>query len=263
MAETVEMQYKVCAMCNVSKPHADYHKNTRRGKPTVQSKCKPCMSEYKKQRYWGNHDEELAKMTKSRLKPENVAQRRGYYLSNKKSYQERHSKLMSDEQKKLNRRAKSKEYEKRKAKEIAEKKRVHNQKPEVKAQIRKRHHEKKEKDIQYVIKRRLRFRLRHEMKRGGEKKFEKSYSTFDLVGCSFDELKNHIQSLFTEGMNWDKVLSAEIELDHKRPCASFDLTNIEEQKKCFHYTNLQPLWALDNRSKNSLYAGKYIRNRAA
>ena len=31
-----------------------------------------------------------------------------------------------------------------------------------------------------------------------------------------------------------------------RPCATFDLRDAEEQRRCFHYTNLQPLWAADN-----------------
>lgn len=37
--------------------------------------------------------------------------------------------------------------------------------------------------------------------------------------------------------------------DHIKPCVSFDLTREEEQKKCFHYLNLQPLWAKENLSK--------------
>jgi hypothetical protein len=42
-------------------------------------------------------------------------------------------------------------------------------------------------------------------------------------------------------------------VDHIRPCASFNLINIDEQKECFNYKNLQPLWALDNLQKGSKY----------
>ena len=40
-------------------------------------------------------------------------------------------------------------------------------------------------------------------------------------------------------------------VDHIRPCASFDLTKDEEQRECFHYKNLQPLWGPDNLAKGS------------
>ena len=44
-------------------------------------------------------------------------------------------------------------------------------------------------------------------------------------------------------------------IDHIRPCSSFDLTDLEQQKQCFHYTNLQPLWWFDNIKKSSFYEG--------
>lgn len=40
-------------------------------------------------------------------------------------------------------------------------------------------------------------------------------------------------------------------VDHIIPCSSFDLTDIKQQKICFHYTNLQPLWAIDNLKKSN------------
>ena len=72
-----------------------------------------------------------------------------------------------------------------------------------------------------------------------------------LIGCSAIELKEHIEKRFKDGMNWDAYLRSLIHIDHIRPCASFDLSDPEQQKACFHYTNLQPLWAKDNLKKGA------------
>lgn len=76
----------------------------------------------------------------------------------------------------------------------------------------------------------------------------KSLNTMFLIGCEIDYLMYHIQCQFKQGMNWDN--HGEWHIDHKRPCASFDLSDPEEQRKCFNYTNLQPLWAEENLKKN-------------
>lgn len=70
-----------------------------------------------------------------------------------------------------------------------------------------------------------------------------------LLGCSIDDLLIHLENQFVEGMSLSN--HGEWHIDHIIPCASFDLTDIEQQKKCFHYTNLQPLWAKDNISKGA------------
>jgi len=72
-------------------------------------------------------------------------------------------------------------------------------------------------------------------------------TTMKLVGCSIQTLKQHLESKFKPGMSWSNYGSWHI--DHIRPCASFDLSKPEEQYKCFHYTNLQPLWAKENLEK--------------
>ena len=77
----------------------------------------------------------------------------------------------------------------------------------------------------------------------------KTGKTLELTGCSKEELITHLQTKFTEGMTWDNY--GEWHIDHIRPCASFDLEDPEEQKKCFHWTNLQPLWAIDNMRKGT------------
>lgn len=83
------------------------------------------------------------------------------------------------------------------------------------------------------------------------KGYSKSSSILSLIGCTIPELKIYLQDKFTEGMSWDNY--GEWHIDHKKPCASFDFSNEEEQKECFHYTNLQPLWALDNLIKGKTY----------
>ena len=87
----------------------------------------------------------------------------------------------------------------------------------------------------------------------------KSQRTMELVGCSLPELKLYFESLFLEGMNWENYGNPNGDhsncwhVDHIRPCRSFDLANPDEVKECFHYTNLQPLWAKDNMSKSGKF----------
>jgi hypothetical protein len=80
---------------------------------------------------------------------------------------------------------------------------------------------------------------------------KKHGNTMELTGCSKDELMKHLESKFTHGMNWDNY--GEWHIDHIKPCASFDLTQPGEQQKCFHWSNLQPLWAIENMKKGSNY----------
>ncbi len=100
-------------------------------------------------------------------------------------------------------------------------------------------------NLQFILKTRLRGRIYAAMKRGYT---AKSAKTIDLLGCSFDELRRHIEKQFTDGMSWDKI--SEIHLDHIMPCAMFDLSDPEQQRKCFHFSNLQPLWKMDNLRKS-------------
>ena len=84
-----------------------------------------------------------------------------------------------------------------------------------------------------------------------KQKGKKIHKTFELVGCSVEFLKKHLENQFQLGMTWNN--HGEWHVDHIKPCISFDLTNVTEQKQCFHYTNLQPLWAEDNLSKGGKY----------
>ena len=72
-------------------------------------------------------------------------------------------------------------------------------------------------------------------------------------------LKQYLEKQFTKGMSWDNYGNPNGDhtscwhIDHIKPCASFDLTQEDQQKECFHYTNLQPLWAIDNLKKGGKF----------
>lgn len=100
---------------------------------------------------------------------------------------------------------------------------------------------------------RLRMNLRHRVWTALNG-VSKSASTAELVGCTMDELRQHIEVQFAEGMTWENHGRDGWHIDHIRPCASFDLTDPEQQRQCFHYSNLQPLWAADNIRKGARVA---------
>ena len=79
---------------------------------------------------------------------------------------------------------------------------------------------------------------------------KKFFKTEELLGCSIKFLKHHLESQFKDGMSWENRGNRGWHIDHIRPCSSFDLVDPEEQKKCFHYTNLQPLWWWENLQKS-------------
>lgn len=97
-------------------------------------------------------------------------------------------------------------------------------------------------DVDFKIRHNLRNRIIKVLKG-----INKSETTLKLLGCSVKYLKQHLESTFQIGMTWDNY--GKWHIDHIRPCASFDLSKESEQKKCFHYSNLQPLWAKENLSK--------------
>lgn len=80
-----------------------------------------------------------------------------------------------------------------------------------------------------------------------------------FLGCSIKDFKQHLESLFTNGMSWEKFgyyydgRKLGIHIDHVFPISCFDLTDPQELFLCFHYKNCQPLWGGDNMKKNNFY----------
>jgi hypothetical protein len=103
-----------------------------------------------------------------------------------------------------------------------------------------------ETNINYKLSFTIRSRIRSAIK---NQYGEKAYKSPELLGCTIEEARLHIESQFKDGMTWENHGLYGWHIDHIRPCASFDLSDPEQQKQCFHYTNLQPLWADENLQK--------------
>ena len=107
-----------------------------------------------------------------------------------------------------------------------------------------------ERDPKYLFTVRIRSNITGAIKKRSK---IKSDSALSLLGCSIDKCRKHLESQFAEGMSWDNHGVNGWHIDHIRPCASFDLSDPKQQSECFHYTNLQPLWAEDNLKKGAKY----------
>jgi hypothetical protein len=96
----------------------------------------------------------------------------------------------------------------------------------------------------FAAKMRARSIVKDALKRKG---YSNTSRTYEIIGCSYEEFKIHIESQFTDGMSWDNF--DKIHIDHIIPLAT--AKTIEDILILNHYTNLQPLWWYDNLKKGS------------
>ena len=101
-------------------------------------------------------------------------------------------------------------------------------------------------DPSFAMAYRVRARVYQAIQKGGA---SKTGSTEELVGCSFDYLRQHIERQFKGRMSWDNPSSFHI--DHIVPLASFDLTDPSQLKVACNWQNLRPIPPKKNMSKGS------------
>lgn len=112
--------------------------------------------------------------------------------------------------------------------------------------------ERYHKDSNHNMAHKLRCRIRKALRDSGASKKAKMK---ELLGCSIECFIDYLKSLFKPGMTIELLMEGKIHIDHIRPCADFDLTKIEDQRACFHYTNMKPEWPAINWSKGSRWVG--------
>lgn len=126
-------------------------------------------------------------------------------------------------------------------------------KDRVRAIYRRHMNKKRREDVIFNLKCLCRERIAHALRKTSTRK---SKRTIDLLGCSAAELAAHLESMFLPGMTWGNRGINGWHIDHIIPLAKFDLRDTEQQAVAFHYTNLQPLWAKDNRMKGDSVGGQ-------
>lgn len=112
------------------------------------------------------------------------------------------------------------------------------------------HRERKKIDPEFRLLLACRSRLKSAVRAQEARKHQK---TIDLLGCDTAHLKRHLESLWKPGMSWKN--HGKWHIDHIKPCSSFNLLIEEEQHRCFHWSNLQPLWRQDNHRKGDKWIG--------
>jgi len=251
---------KTCSnpKCLKEKPLSEFYKHSSH-KDGLMSQCKKCRDKISRI-FQKTNKEQIAKYQKeyrdkNREKFQKYRKKRNLQNSEKnkeyqKTYQRKNAKQIKlSSNQKYNENKKSilqqqKEYYEKNKEQIKNRVKKYNSKNREK--INKHRQQKLKINVHYKIKQNLRSRL-HSALKGNTK----SKRTLELLGCTVEKLKQHLESQFANGMTWDNHSSLGWHIDHIRPCASFDLSKPEEQNKCFNYSNLQPLWATENLKKGS------------
>jgi hypothetical protein len=221
------METKICKKCGVEKNVSEFYSQKTR-KDGKRSSCKLCMSSYTKN--WRINN------------PNKV-------LENTRKYNSENKELVNINSRKWREKNKdseiirNREWKKLNEEKVKESKKIWREKNKEKIKEYKKNYEKLKlkTDILYKIKKILRNTTLRYIK-------NKKFPTTEIIGCDYDTFKIYFESLFTEGMSWDK-LGYEIHIDHIIPLSSAKTE--DELYKLNHYTNLQPLWATDNLKKSN------------
>tara|TARA_B110000503_G_scaffold28839_1_gene46175 strand:+ start:195 stop:884 length:690 start_codon:yes stop_codon:yes gene_type:complete len=222
---------KNCTKCKVKKELNNFSKDKQK-KDYLNSSCKSCEKEY-------------YKANKERLKQ--------YREANKERIEE-YSKQYTKEYYKLNKgkvNERAKEYYKANKEKIKDKKKKYYKanKEKIIENANKYVMKRKKSFPLFKLKCNLRCRTWSAFKNKG---YNKKTKTQEMLGVDWEVCKAHIERQFTKGMSW--VNHGDWHIDHIIPLSSANTE--EELKKLCHYSNLQPLWAVDNIVKSNVINGQ-------
>jgi hypothetical protein len=239
----IQVEEKVCTSCGILKPKSEYYKNSYKI-DGLTSSCKFCKYLEKKKKDKKYIEREFVSTPEikscSKCKMEKGITSFGVVRVNADGRDYNCKSCNSEEKKAYREKYKDILRERTKTPKILSRKKEYNREyiKINRGTILKKQVERYKTDIQYRLSLRLRGRVIDAL-RG---KAKKSAKTMELIGCTIGYLKEYLEARFLPTMTWDNY-GPEWHIDHIIPVSSFDLSNPNQQKECFHHTNLQPLFA--------------------
>lgn len=240
---------KECKICNIEKDISNFNK---RGNGVYRNECKDCKSKYLKEYRRNNNttpytirkglliykkicntcgvEKDIDNFVKSKKQCRDCKKiyLKNYYRQNKDRISEKNKNLYLENSEKKRRYAR--EYSKNNREKVNKRKREYKK--------------KYKKDPLVILSDSIRARIRSALKSKGMKK---TFKSLEILGCTMEHFKNHIESQFDDNMNW--LNRSEWHIDHIIPI-SFAVTK-EEVVMLNHYKNLRPMWAIDNILKSN------------
>ena len=250
------METKKCSKCGIIKEVCEFYKDSK-SRNAYRAKCKLCVNEETSNYSKKNRDKRNEIQKEWRIKNElkTKGYRKKYYDKNpqkfiliSKLYRLSNPEKIKDQQKKYY--ENNLTYHKNRLKrwcELNKEKRsiyLKNWKINNKEHIKHYKIKKYKNDTIYQLISNSRNRLNAFIKTNN---FIKHGKTFEMIGCSPDELKIHLERKFKEGMCWEN--RNEWHIDHIIPLSSAN--NENDVIRLCHYSNLQPLWAYENLKKSN------------
>ncbi len=255
---------KICLKCNKDLPLSEFYFRKDSGK--YRNECGSCLVDAFNKRREKDPEKIKRIAKKTRHKNKDKVRKR---MSDWQSKNREHLKEYYDKNKQAINASRKKHYVKNKDKileksreyyknnkdkyEVWRNKYAENNKERLLSARRRWEKERMETDLNYLLQKTLRSRVRMALKSAGGRKAQR---TEELIGCTIQEFRSYIESQFTEGMSWDNWAFDGWHLDHRIPISWFNLENPNCRALAFSYKNMQPLWWEENFAKNNRYSHK-------
>jgi len=253
-------EMKTCTKCHHEFPLTDQYFSIRSDSPDgFRNDCKVCVKKRRCAWHKKNRQDQIGKMKEYQRKNREVI------LSNKREYNNKNRDIMIE---------KSREYYKENREKVLSQMKEYRRENNEAINLKRRNDYPKyaERQKEYIVNNRRMISMKAAIYSANKRKTDTAYrmllnirsriciavkksnshksnGTTKLIGCTVPELRIHLSEQFVDGMTWENY--GQWHIDHIIPCSFFNLNDPEEQRECFHFSNLQPLWAIDNLRKGA------------